>query len=188
MLNPFEALFRSHIHEWDYPVTPVKIMRMRKNFSRMTGLKTPIGEPHLRLLRKLVRQLNGTTLEAMCCYWQWSNLAPLVFLRVIALCFQGAKCIPVTSPDNVDFVTLYRYSSIPSCCTCRCNKGPLINLRFIHFTAVQMNWAIPATLEAIEKRTYERIVSNGNKEEEPLRHVAMVAKFLDDNKPKTLLK
>ena len=39
----------------------------------------------------------------------------------------------------------------------------------------------------MKKDTRERFVSNGNREEEPLRHVAMVAKFLDDNKPKTLL-
>ena len=39
----------------------------------------------------------------------------------------------------------------------------------------------------MKKDTHERIVSNSNREEEPLCHIAMVAKFLDDNKPKSYL-
>ena len=40
----------------------------------------------------------------------------------------------------------------------------------------------------MKKNTRERFVSNGNREEKPLCHAAMIAKFLDDNKPKTLVK
>ena len=36
----------------------------------------------------------------------------------------------------------------------------------------------------MKKNTRERFVSNGNREEKPLCHVAMIAKFSNDNKPK----
>ena len=92
-------------------------------------------------------KLDGTTLNSMCCNWQGCHLTPFVFLRVIALCFQSAKCIPVTSPNNEDFVTLYSYPSIPSGSACRFNQGPLVYIRVIHLTTIQVNRTVPATLK-----------------------------------------
>ena len=84
----------------------------------------------------LVRKLNGTTPNSMHHNWQGCFLTPIVFLRVIALYFQSAKCIPVTSPNKVDFVTLYSYPTIPSGSGSRFNHGPPVYIRVIHLTTV----------------------------------------------------